>query len=235
MPGANLVSVTGASSGFRRLLAEIILEEGEKAADISSAFHRAKDTFGRVDVVVNNAAFAALGEVKSVREEDARLMFETNFWGAIHVTREAVKLSPPLLASLAVQDWVSMPRQTLEGFSESLAAEIDPSWNIKVTLVEPAGFETGGRGRVVWGPPHPAYSDPELPATRMRNSFEQSRLKYNACKGAEAFYKIALVDNPLLHSPVGPLAMRRAKKKANGLLADTETYKPWSQDMVKNM
>ena len=40
---------------------------------------------------MSNAAFAALGEVEAVREEDARAMFEPNFWGAMHVTREAVK------------------------------------------------------------------------------------------------------------------------------------------------
>lgn len=62
-----------------------------KPEEIVEAFARTRTAFGRIDVVVNNAAYGVLGEVEAVREEDARAMFETNFWGAMHVTREAVK------------------------------------------------------------------------------------------------------------------------------------------------
>ena len=59
--------------------------------DIVDAFARTKDVFGRLDVVFNNAGYAVLGEVEGTPDEVARALFEVNFWGAVHVTQEAVK------------------------------------------------------------------------------------------------------------------------------------------------
>ncbi len=123
--------VTGASTGFGRRLAELVLKNGEKvvatarrpsalddlvtkypadrllvlkvdvsiAQDIVDAFAATKEKFGRLDVVVNNAAYAAMGELEAVPEEEGRAMFDTNFWGAVRVSREAVKffreVNPP--------------------------------------------------------------------------------------------------------------------------------------------
>ncbi|OJT03868.1 hypothetical protein TRAPUB_5459 [Trametes pubescens] len=272
--------ITGASSGFGRLLAEIILEKGEivvatarrpsalyaltsqypverllvltldvnKLEEIVDAFARARTAFGRIDVVVNNAAYGVLGEVEAVREEDARAMFETNFWGAMHVTREAVKffreVNGPVVGGRLLQvssitgimggpglGFYSATKCALEGLTESLAAEIDPAWNIKVTLIEPAGFATGGQSKVIWGTPHPAYSNAQLPATQMRNNFTKHGPDGDARKGAEAFYKIALVDDPPLHFPIGEKAIFFTKKKAESLLANTAKYESWSGDM----
>src|SRR5687768_10451661 len=48
------------------------------------------DAFGRLDIVVNNAGYANLGSIEDVREDDFRAQFETNFFGAFHVTRAAL-------------------------------------------------------------------------------------------------------------------------------------------------
>ena len=58
---------------------------------ISHAFSEAKRAFGRIDVVVSNAGFALFGEVEGTPDGTARAMFETNFWGAANVAREAVR------------------------------------------------------------------------------------------------------------------------------------------------
>ena len=117
------ITVTGASTGFGRVLTEIVLEKGDiaiatarrpealsdlsaeypadrllvlkldvsKPQEIVDAFTTAKEKFGRIDVVANNAAYCTLGEVEAVADVDARSLFETNFWGAANVSREAVK------------------------------------------------------------------------------------------------------------------------------------------------
>ena len=57
---------------------------------ISEAFQKVKETFGRIDIVVNNAAISTLGEVESVSDNVARAIFETNFWGTLSMTKAAV-------------------------------------------------------------------------------------------------------------------------------------------------
>ena len=119
------IVVTGASTGFGRALAELVLREGEIAIatarrpeslsalaaqnpsdrllvlkldvtqpdEITAAFTQAKVAFGRIDVVVNNAAVAVMGEVEAQAHDEGpvRGVFETNFWGASRVTSKAVR------------------------------------------------------------------------------------------------------------------------------------------------
>lgn len=59
--------------------------------EILSTFREAKRAFGRVDVVFNNAGMGLFGEVEGTPEATARNIFETNFWGAANVSREAVR------------------------------------------------------------------------------------------------------------------------------------------------
>ena len=56
-----------------------------------TAQRAAKEAFGRVDVVLNNAGVSLGAEIEGTPEELARKMFETNFWGAANVSREAVR------------------------------------------------------------------------------------------------------------------------------------------------
>ncbi len=62
-----------------------------KPVEIKAAFAKAKEVFGRVDVVFNNAGYSFMGEAEGVPDEVARDLFEVNFWGAAHVSQEAVR------------------------------------------------------------------------------------------------------------------------------------------------
>lgn len=48
--------------------------------------------FGRLDVVINNAGYALMGDTEAIPESDARLQMETLFWGPVLVTQEAVRI-----------------------------------------------------------------------------------------------------------------------------------------------
>jgi NAD(P)-dependent dehydrogenase (short-subunit alcohol dehydrogenase family) len=58
---------------------------------IDEAFESVKKTFGRLDVVVNNAGHGLVGEVEGVEESAARALLDVLFWGAANVTK---KVSP---------------------------------------------------------------------------------------------------------------------------------------------
>ena len=62
-----------------------------KKEDVISAFVEAKKKFGRIDIVFNNAGYALGSVVESTPDDAARAIFETNFWGAACVSREAVR------------------------------------------------------------------------------------------------------------------------------------------------
>ena len=62
-----------------------------KPDEIKDAFAKAKATFGRIDVVFNNAGYAFACEAEAVPDEPARALFDVIFWGAAHVSQEAVR------------------------------------------------------------------------------------------------------------------------------------------------
>lgn len=62
-----------------------------KEDDILNAFAKAKEKFGRIDVVYNNAGYSISSAVESTPDDAARAVFETNFWGSTRVSREAVR------------------------------------------------------------------------------------------------------------------------------------------------
>ena len=61
-------------------------------ADVDHAFERTKEVFGRLDVVFNNAgSVGVLGEAEMIPIDSARAVFDVNFWGAVYVSRAAIK------------------------------------------------------------------------------------------------------------------------------------------------
>lgn len=59
---------------------------------ISKSLSTAVERFGRIDVVINNAGYALMGDTEMITEADARLEMETLFWGPVFITREAVRI-----------------------------------------------------------------------------------------------------------------------------------------------
>lgn len=60
--------------------------------EIKDGFAAATTKFGRIDVVFNNAGYPILGEFEGVSEEMGRALFDTNVWGAVNVTKEALRV-----------------------------------------------------------------------------------------------------------------------------------------------
>jgi NAD(P)-dependent dehydrogenase (short-subunit alcohol dehydrogenase family) len=111
--------------------------------------------YSRIDVLVNNAGFAVGGFAEDIRLEELRLQFETNFFGAVAMTKAVlpamrrqrsghiiqVSSISGLTGALTVSSY-SASKHALEGWSESLRLELNPL-GIKVVLVEPGAFDTG--------------------------------------------------------------------------------------------
>jgi NAD(P)-dependent dehydrogenase (short-subunit alcohol dehydrogenase family) len=122
------------------------------------AIKMAIGTFGRLDVLVNNAGYGNVAPIEDTTLEDFRAQIETNLFGVIILTKAVLpyfrerraghifqitsiadRLGPIGRAPYAAAKW------GVEGFSETLAKELG-LLGVKVTIVEPGGFRTDFAG-----------------------------------------------------------------------------------------
>jgi NAD(P)-dependent dehydrogenase (short-subunit alcohol dehydrogenase family) len=122
------------------------------------AVRHAIDTFGRLDVVVNNAGYGNVASIEEMDDADFRAQIETNFFGVANVTRAALPVMRAQRSGHIVQvssiggrdgspglSAYQSAKWAVEGFSEVLAKEVGPL-GIKVTIVEPGSFRTDWAG-----------------------------------------------------------------------------------------
>jgi NAD(P)-dependent dehydrogenase (short-subunit alcohol dehydrogenase family) len=136
----------------------IRLDVTEPAA-VRAAVSEAREHFGRLDVVVNNAGYANVAPIETADDADFRAQFETNFWGVYHVSKAAIPILRDQGKGLIIQ-FSSMggrvggspgiasyqaAKFAIDGFSRVLRAETG-RFGIKVLVVEPSGFATDWAG-----------------------------------------------------------------------------------------
>lgn len=61
------------------------------------------ERFGRIDVVVHNAGYANTNSIEDFAWDDFRAQIDTNFYGAVHVTRAALPVLRAQRAGLMMQ------------------------------------------------------------------------------------------------------------------------------------
>jgi NAD(P)-dependent dehydrogenase (short-subunit alcohol dehydrogenase family) len=183
--------------------------------------------YGRIDVLINNAGFPVAGFAEDIKLEELRLQFETNFFGAVAMTKAVLPMMRKqktghiiqissingLLGAMTVSSY-SASKHALEGWSESLRLEVDPL-GIKVVLVEPGAFDTG-----IWtqgarmGEEATKSSSPNFQRSLRMREVVKKIPKANPIAVARAVVAIAQNPNPKLRYLVGrdariQLAMKR--------------------------
>lgn len=189
--GARLMLIARNEDALVQLCNEIIGAGGRAihyAADVADerslrdAARKAVDEFGRIDTWVNNAGVAIYGKLTDVSEEDARRLFETDFWGVVAGSRTAVEhLRESGGALINVGSEVSdtvvpllgmycAAKHAVKGFTDTLRMELEADGlPISVTLIKPTAIHTpfseNAKNYMAFEPqvPQPVYA-PELVA-----------------------------------------------------------------------
>jgi NAD(P)-dependent dehydrogenase (short-subunit alcohol dehydrogenase family) len=123
-------------------------------ADCARAMQQARQVFGGVDVLVNNAGISHRSAFARTRPEVIRQVMAVNFFGALHCTHAAL---PDLVARrgqviaissvagfapLVARTGYAASKHALHGFFDSLRAELSPS-GVDVLIVCPSFVATG--------------------------------------------------------------------------------------------
>jgi NAD(P)-dependent dehydrogenase (short-subunit alcohol dehydrogenase family) len=177
MSNQRVVLITGASSGVGQSTARLLSQKGYKvfgtsrnpasaeaiptvemlALDVGSddsvaaCVKAVTNGGGRIDVLVNNAAYELAGALEEISIDEAKAQFETNFFGVVRMVKAVLPSmrqqkqgqiinvsSLSGVSSIPFMGIYSASKFALEGYTEALRLEVNP-FNIHVSLTE-AGF-----------------------------------------------------------------------------------------------
>ncbi|KAJ7898437.1 NAD-P-binding protein [Mycena leptocephala] len=221
--------------------------------EIKAAFIDAKQTFGRIDVVFNNAGYGIISEIEGISEANARNQFEVNFWGSVHVTREAVEYfrqNDPiggLLMNMSSMFGVDAPpgagfyaatKFALDAVTDSLVKELDPEWNIKVMVLCPGWFKTNMTlVNAIIEDVHPAYVGKDhLGSMQVRTVGVglvrgDSPLLQDARKLINKFWELSKLEKPPYRIAFGEDAKAAFAARWTALKTDLEASEEWSKTL----
>ena len=197
--------------------------------DIHMAIEIGVTTFGRIDVLVNNAGYALFGMIEDVNEVQIRRQFETNVFGRLNMTRAVLPLmrkqkfghilnitSSLGIVGLPVFGIYGATKHAVEGFSEALAQEV-AGFGIKVTIVEPGSFKTDFASRsLILIKPTPAYSPVHDALSRAWRDSPAG----DPTKAAQAMIQVVEAENPPLRLVLGADALGMIRQKFNSVLTE---------------
>jgi NAD(P)-dependent dehydrogenase (short-subunit alcohol dehydrogenase family) len=219
----------------------IALDVTDPAAALA-AVQAAVDTFGRLDVVVNNAGYANLSPIEQASDEDLRAQIETNLFGVINVTRAALPVLRQQRSGHFIQvstvggrraggpglGAYSTSKFGVEGFSEVLSLEVAP-FGVKVTIIEPGGFRTDWAGSSMSVTrPIPDYQ-PTVGAWIDRLGGLETRADGDPERAAQIILQVAAMDNPPLRLPLGNNAVDLIREADHAELAEIDRWESLSR------
>lgn len=174
-----IILITGASSGIGCACAEYLIEKGHKVYgasrnveaeifqfeavkmdvnnddSVKEAVGRIINKEGKIDAVINCAGYGLAGSIEDTSSDEAKKLFETNFFGLFRVCKAVIPemrkqksghiINISSLAGLIpipFQAFYSSSKYAIEAFTEALRIEL-LAFGIRVVLIEPGDFKTG--------------------------------------------------------------------------------------------
>lgn len=263
--------ITGASRGFGAEFVSVALEHGARVAatarkpeavtdafgmhdsllpvaldvcdpdSITNAINTIINTWGRIDVLVNNAGYGIFGALEECSDVETRAIYDTNVFGLMNVTRAVLPfmrtqhsgriVNMGSMASFACDPGGALYDSTkfaVAAISETLSLEMAP-FGIESMVVEPGMFRTNFFGSAsIKTPAHEIEAYDGTPARgAMEFCVSHDHLqKGDPHKAAEFVYDVVSNPAPLpLWLPVGKDAYKKFERKLTQMIESVQPYK----------
>jgi short-subunit dehydrogenase len=181
MTGEKVALVTGASSGIGRATAILLSERGFRVFGTTRKATALNELLGnvemvqldvrddesvhscvqevlreaeRVDALVNNAGYGLMGSLEETSMDEAKALFETNFFGVLRMNQAVLPImrkqgygrianigSAAGFLPTPYSGIYSASKHALEGYSESLDHEVR-QFGIRISVIEPGFMRT---------------------------------------------------------------------------------------------
>lgn len=177
---SKVILVSGATSGIGLVCAEMLAAKGHKVyatgrrvglgnklpytqvrcditdqKSVEECIDKVKKEAGRIDVLINCAGFAFGGGVEETTVDEAKIQFDTNFFGTHRMCREVMPImrqqgggmiitvsSVAAEFSVPFQSFYSTSKMALDGMMQAISMEGKP-FNIIAATVNPGDVKSG--------------------------------------------------------------------------------------------
>ncbi|MFD3375781.1 MULTISPECIES: SDR family oxidoreductase [unclassified Streptomyces] len=202
-----------------------------------AAVREAVDRFGRIDVLINNAANFFAGYFEEISDAQMRQQIETNLFGPMNVTRAVLPvmrgqrdghvITISSIAGLVGQEFCvayAAAKFGVEGWMESLRFDVEP-FGIRTTVVEPGFFRTEllVDASTSWAELSVDDYAERSAATKDAWQGMNGQQAGDPAKLAHALLAVAELPEPPLRFVAGADAIATTEAKAKELLAQAES------------
>jgi NAD(P)-dependent dehydrogenase (short-subunit alcohol dehydrogenase family) len=237
-------------AGARRTeeLASLVAQYGERVKPVKlevreetaakAAVQLAIDTFGRLDVLVNNAGFGKIGPFEQISSEEFQAVVDTCLYGVVYTTRAAIPVmrkqkSGHIFQVSSVGGRIAYGGNTpyhaakwaVGGFSDALAMEVAP-FGVKVCTLEPGGIRTNWARRAGQNAPDllPGYETSVGSMLKLLRSHEE-RSESDPRKIADVIVKLANSDEVPVRLILGVDAEERVHRAEAARTSEAEKWR----------
>lgn len=183
--------------------------------EVKSAIEKSIETFGQIDVVLNNAGYYLVGSVEEISDEEFRRTIDVNLFGMANVIRQAMpylrkQQSGHIINISSNMGYIgyantgsyNASKFAVIGLSEALAQEVKP-FGIRVTVVAPGMFRTNFMSNTTLAVAQNKITGYGLEEhTKMLQSLDGNQ-PGDPKKLAKVLFDISSLAEPPLHLPLG--------------------------------
>ncbi|MDN4631657.1 oxidoreductase [Sphingomonas sp. PsM26] len=207
-------------------------------AQIDSVVAAAIETFGRIDVLVNNAGYGYQSTIEEGVDDEIRKQFDANVFGLFAMTRAVLPhmraqksghiiniTSVAGLVGFMGSGYYAASKHAVEGFSDALLAEVKPL-GIDVTCVEPGPFRTDWAGRSLQQTQSTIADYADTAAKRLADTRGGSgKQAGDPVRAGEAMIALTVDPNPPRHLVLGKWGYDAVTDKLRARSAEIEAHR----------